>query len=123
MTLRLATAALLLTVSATASAHGGGLWVSAVTGLCLAQDPAYAKLPMGALHMQDEAMPRFIAQFTEEQRACLRKHKAASSRMCKALLSVDPQNPPTNAEYDKMGERYKTEIDALLTIGCEKKPK
>lgn len=122
MTNRIA-AALLLFTCAGASAHGGGNWLPAVTGLCLAQDPAYARLPTGALLMQDEAMPRFLASLPADYLACLQKHKAVSANLCKALLSPEPNPGLSNDEYEQIAAKYEKELNAIQAISCQKKSK
>ncbi|UUZ50518.1 hypothetical protein LP420_12185 [Massilia sp. B-10] len=94
--------------------------MSAIVGLCLAQDPAYAQLPMGAALMREESMPRFVNSLAPELRACLQEKKAISANLCKALLSPEPNPGLNNAQYEQIAVKYKKELNALQSINCDK---
>ncbi len=119
---RLLLPALLLS-AAPAFAHGGGNWVGSIIGLCLAQDASYAKLPTGAHLMQDESMPRFVASLPPDYRQCLQANKAVTARLCKALLSPEPNPGLTNKQYDAMEVTYKKELSAFENMSCGHAPR
>ncbi|HEY0060551.1 MAG TPA: hypothetical protein VGC21_00440 [Telluria sp.] len=115
-------APLLLLATTSACAHGGGIWVGATVGLCLAQDASYATLPGGKFWMQDESMPRFIASLPPELRSCLTTNKAATAPLCRALLTPEP-NTITNAQYKQLELEYRKQIELFQNMNCGHAPR